>query len=437
MPPSPRSEPEERWLPILDGDLAALARRTIEAVSTDPSACYASGDFTLARGPAGLALLHHSLAPSSGAARASQLLTAAMDAVENGNPDAGLYDGVAGVAYAMHEVWGSAHAAGQTEEVDTLLLDLLTGPRPCRGNFDLIGGICGIGVYGLKSLTSEIGQRLGHGAVAALDATAEQSDAGVTWRTPPHRIFRERERYPQGRYDLGVAHGAAGVVAFLSAACAAGLGGQQARRLLQGSVRWLLHEQLDGDAESSFPMVRGPDAAQPGEPARSAWCYGDPSAAVALLAAARVLADADVERTALQIARRSAARPPERTGVVDAGLCHGSAGLAHIYNRLFQATGEEPFADAARRWVAITLSMRTHPSAGAVLFPAWSPGLPGPGGTPSKGSWGSSCGFIEGSAGVALALLAALEPVRPTWDHALLLDIPAAAPLQARACRDS
>ena len=42
----------------------------------------------------------------------------------------------------------------------------------------------------------------------------------------------------------------------------------------------------------------------------------------------------------------------------DAGLCHGAAGLAHLYNRMFQASRDERFAAAARCWFQRTLELR-------------------------------------------------------------------------------
>src|SRR5207249_4814388 len=91
---------------------------------------------------------------------------------------------------------------------------------------------------------------------------------------------------------------------------------------------------------------------------RSAWCYGDPGVGAALFCAARSINEPKWERDALDIARTAARRPPERSGVVDAGLCHGAAGLGHIFNRLYQATGDEVFAQAARFWFSRTLALR-------------------------------------------------------------------------------
>lgn len=40
--------------------------------------------------------------------------------------------------------------------------------------------------------------------------------------------------------------------------------------------------------------------------------------------------------------------------MVRAGVCHGSTGNAHIFNRFYQATGEQVFGDAAHYWMTRT-----------------------------------------------------------------------------------
>ena len=101
--------------------------------------------------------------------------------------------------------------------------------------------------------------------------------------------------------------------------------------------------------------------------------------------------------------------------VRDAGLCHGAAGLAHMYNRLFHATGEESFREAARRWIARTLDMAEW-SAGGATYRFW---LPADGVVTAS----EHAGLLNGTAGVALALLAATTPIEPMWDRMLLLSL--------------
>jgi hypothetical protein len=152
-------------------------------------------------------------------------------------------------------------------------------------------------------------------------------------------------------------------------------------------------------------------------PSRLAWCYGDLGLAVALLGAARCVGEADWERAALAVARRAVCRASEQSGVVDAGLCHGAAGVGHLFNRLFQATGEECFAEASRFWLERTLAMR-QPGRGIAGYLSWSPGEDG------ALTWLAEPGLLTGAAGIALALLAAATPIEPAWDRMLLASVP-------------
>jgi hypothetical protein len=185
--------------------------------------------------------------------------------------------------------------------------------------------------------------------------------------------------------------------------------------LLDGSVRWLLNQQ-PADRKAGFPGHFGPGLAPVSAPCE--WCYGDPGIAAALLGAAHCVGETSWEREALAIARRAADRLRERPAVYQAGLYHGAAGLGHLYNRLFQATGEPWLGETARFWFRRTLEMRSPEGQVAGCF-AWGPG---PNGTPRL--WIDNPRFLTGTAGIALALLAAVTPVEPAWDRVLLVSIP-------------
>lgn len=135
--------------------------------------------------------------------------------------------------------------------------------------------------------------------------------------------------------------------------------------------------------------------------------------AASLLVAARSVGVLDWEQRAVDIALRATRRPAEDCGIVDAGLCHGASGLAHIFHLFHRASGEEPFAAAARAWFGRALDMR---------------GARGPGGFlackdhgDDAQSFAEDGGLLNGAAGVGLALLSAVSTVEPTWDRMLLL----------------
>ena len=200
-----------------------------------------------------------------------------------------------------------------------------------------------------------------------------------------------------------MAHGAPGVIAFLAAATGqTGALVDESHLLLKEAVRWVVSQQRvapDGAAYSRWVA-----AGQQLPPARSAWCYGDPGVAAALRLAGYP-AGAD-------LALLAAGRAPHEAGVVDAGLCHGATGLGHVFGRLSQATSLRPVTDAAKWWLGRAIEMLEAGNADvAQSFPRNDQGR------------SDDPGFLTGSAGIGLALLAATTDIAPDWDRVLLLSM--------------
>jgi hypothetical protein len=236
---------------------------------------------------------------------------------------------------------------------------------------------------------------------------------GATWHTPlyllpPHRQTARAD----GEYNLGLAHGAPGAIALLAQASAAGAAGDVAARLVDQAVPWLLAQRMNYAPGASFGYDVSPEDDQ--GPSRSAWCYGDCGIAAALLNAARSRGNAEWECTAVELAVAAGNRPESQMGVADAGMCHGWVGLAHVFNRLYQTSGDARLAEPARRFVERTLAMQ-YPGRGIAGYAAWM----------SHGDepfdWTNEVGLLEGAAGVAMALAAAATDVAPTWDSVMLI----------------
>ena len=142
-----------------------------------------------------------------------------------------------------------------------------------------------------------------------------------------------------------------------------------------------------------------------------------------MLLAARCTETKSWEEEALAIARRAARRDPATSGITDACICHGSAGLAHIFNRLYQATRDELYADTARYWLERTLQFR-EPGKGAAGYLTWGMGKN------ESTELQPKLGLIQGIAGVGLAMVAALSDVEPSWDRVFQMDVPPEPDLQ-------
>jgi lantibiotic biosynthesis protein len=411
------------WRPILSGTTAQQALLAVDAIAESiPSMAPLTGeqDPSLANGQAGLALLYTWLAQTRRMPRADVLawryLDQAIEAVSTQTMDASLYGGFPGVAWATELVDHvlDPDTEDRNEEIDEALLRLLAHANLWPAPHDLVVGVTGLGVYASQRFPQPSAIECLHRIVERLHEHAQHDEHGTYWWTPPAGILHaeSRKEYPSGRADLGLAHGAAGAIALLGGICAARVELQVARPLLEGAVSWLLAHPVATEAGPTFPIWLAPDF-EP-SPARCAWCYGDPGIAAALLLAARGVAAADWERAAVALACRAAERPPERTGIRDACFCHGTAGLAHIYNRMYQATEEPKLGRAAVYWLERTLDFYRLARDGGG---SW---VQGSRDRAAEGPW-TGTGLLEGAAGVALVLLAASTPVEPLWDRMFLV----------------
>lgn len=394
------------WQPILEGAERNAARTVVEEVAEALTQRPQEGP-SLAGGSAGRALLHARLASGDPAQREAAMtcLRHAVASLRTPGGPSSLHVGAAGIGWALAHLSGTLlDDRDRCTGLDRALLHLLDR-RPWLGRVDLMRGLVGIGVYALERLDAPAGPTLLERVVAHLGDVATRERGDVYWWTPAEWLPEPvRRRSPQGHVDLGVAHGVPGVIALLGAACAADVGADTARPLLDGAVTWLLREGTRGDV---LPSWRGSDQAP--EPARTAWCYGEPGVAAALLGAARAAGEPTWEDAARRLARRAAARPVEDSGVDDAGLCHGAGGLGLVFARLHQATGEQQFHDAARFWFRHALDLRA-PGTDVAGYTA--AGVDGP--VPDAS-------LLTGATGVALALNAASTDREPTWDRILLL----------------
>lgn len=422
--------PQPTWFPILEDEEAAQAASAVvavaEAIADGPLPARHSIP-ALGSGEAGVALLFEYLDrvhPDVGYGEiAQQRLERAIDSLIFYREMPGLYSGFTGVAWAVEHLqngMGGEEEEDQldeedpNEEIDTALLSHLR-QTPWELDYDLTNGLVGYGVYALERLPRPSAIACLELIVKRLAEISEPRAGGLTWFTPSERVPEpNRPWYPNGYENLGVAHGLPGVIAVLARVCAAGVALERTRPLLEGAVSWLLAQKLPAGEDSVFPYASGPGIRS--RPARTAWCYGDPGIALVLLAAGRMVGEPAWEHEALDLARTVARRSFESSLVEDAGLCHGAAGIGHLFNRLYQATRDREFLSAARSWLGRALGYR-EPDRGIGGFLALTP----PPNDFDRLVWNEDPGFLTGSSGIALALLAAISGVEPAWDRLLLV----------------
>ncbi|MCP5046424.1 MAG: hypothetical protein GY940_04580, partial [bacterium] len=145
------------------------------------------------------------------------------------------------------------------------------------------------------------------------------------------------------------------------------------------------------------------------------WCYGDLGIGMALWQASRATHNQQWEEEAARILLHSSKRKNlDQNRVVDACFCHGTAGIAHIFNRMYHDTAIDDFKPAAIYWYEKTLEMAVHQDGLAgykIQFHDKEDNL----------VWFGERNLLKGIAGIGLSLMAAISTIEPQWDSCFML----------------
>lgn len=321
----------------------------------------------------------------------------------------GLFGGWAGLGWLVRHL-GAEDDFVEREVGRRVVAAVAAWPR--RLGYDLISGLVGVGVHLVERLPGEAAREGLARILDELEKAAVEVEGGVSWFTEADLLPEwQRKRAPRGYYNLGVAHGVPGVMWLLGKLCARGVEADRARVLLEGSLRWLLAVHPDPETPDLPSWIAPGVAREPNR--RMAWCYGPFGAAAVVWEAAREGGDSAGEEWGRTMSVACAGVEPAESGNRDAALCHGAAGNAHIFHRLYRRTGDERFREAALAWFDNTLAYR-KPGVGVGGFQTWAEVDGGQG-------FVDDASFLGGSAGIGLALLAAITDTDPAWDRLLLL----------------
>ncbi len=361
-------------------------------------------------------------------------LGAAVDASTAAPASASLFSGLAGLGLAADTLAAGrdryrrllcrvdAEVAPRAEAVATRL----AGADGCSvGDFDVISGLSGVGVYLLRRREHpEPGAAL-DSVLTTLAGLLADTGEPRRWHTPAALSGESmRQAYPDGNHNCGLAHGLPGPLALLAIAALEGVLVPGIRTALDVAARWLVDHRIEGERGPNWPNAvplngsgeRADDLPTDRPVVRSAaraagrdtWCYGSPGVARALWLAGQAL-DADEYRDlAVRALRAALARTPDERGITSPTFCHGTAGLLAITLRFAADTGLPDLADAAGELTA-------------ELLAAHEPGtLLGYRNIEPDDVRVDQPGLLDGACGVALVLLAAAG-VPAGWDRMFLL----------------
>lgn len=272
-------------------------------------------------------------------------------------------------------------------------------------NYDLLYGSIGVGLYFISNFNSNYNKDYIEELIDYIELISIKDNNGLKWEST---VFDPNEN-PILVYNFGLSHGIASIISFLTKAYLKNISIDKTKRILDAAINYLLHNENDLEKDDCFfpSWINDNDGYRK---SRLAWCYGDLGISVALYNAAKALENKSLEEYALKVLRYSASKKNlENEFVFDAGLCHGTAGIAHIFNRMYWNTKDEIFKNTASFWFEKTIEMsRFHDGLAGYK-------------TKKNNGWESEFGLLDGITGIGLALNSWITQTEPTWDECLLL----------------
>lgn len=347
----------------------------------------------------------------------SQRLDQCLSDLSSKPSDASLSSGITGVAWVLKHLTGigimDENTLDAMEDLDKSIM-LSFSQDAIQRNYDLLNGLVGKGVYFLENPQSSLSENALKRIVDILEEGAIEDEGGLTWPSNPF----EREYWGETTYNLGMAHGVPAIISFLSKVHQNNIAASQTKRLIESATQWLLQKESPC-GHSRFPS----NTYEPGE-SRLAWCYGDLGVSLALFHASRALAVPFWREAAIRVALQTTIRNLDNSGIqkesnlIDSGFCHGTAGLAHIYHRMFRATQQPEMQASFHYWLDKTLSPGTsiHLASSLIEHSIFDV-------EPDSTTWKHHVSLLEGSAGVGCVLLSVLQPDLFHWDRLFLTDI--------------
>lgn len=398
---------------------------------------------TLSNGLAGTALMYSLLARSD--PRCLQLahrhLQAALESA-TWNSRGGLMGGPAGILAAaqgasgvgknypgLREKLTTRLAATQTEAVRAYSEALKDGVHWLA--YDIMHGVTGV----LRVLMDEPSKD----ARSAVEATngylcshiLKRRESGLPgWWVPSELepIAEDRETYPHGDLNLGMAHGVTGVVATLTTLAERASLTPEMEDALRRAVDWMAMWRQEVNGVPYWPAripaeLNGSPRNAPPQFTRAAWCYGTPGVALTLMRAGRLLGDPGVVDTAVD-ALVGHLQAPEHAWRLDGPtFCHGYSGALHVLHRAWLIRGDERLRQLALTMASKLIDDMAEPDA-PFIFRHWMPDSPEGWQKADSYKRVDSVGLLEGASGVAAVLysLSLDDPSDlPAWDRVFAL----------------
>lgn len=340
---------------------------------------------------------------------ADRLIDFILDSIENGAFTHTFSNGLSGVLYLFDLLEKQGFVNIDISESQGVLEDYMIKEARkdfYERNYDYLHGALGVGLYFLKKKSQMF---FVDELVNILDNEAEKDIVRKTvkWKFSYGKNSNERV------YNISMSHGMSSIIIFLSRTFQQNVMNPRIIPLLEGAINYVLEQEMDETTYGSyFPnlSLEEKDHVTFLWKSRLAWCYGDLGVAFSLWFAGKTTGNIFWQEKGLNVLLNSTRRRLDiENSVIDSGICHGTAGIAMIYRRMYLETANEIFSEASNYWINQTLN-----------YSVFNDGLAGYK-SYLNNEWVDDYSFLTGISGIGVVLISYLADDFQEWDELLLL----------------
>tara|TARA_R110002012_G_scaffold308002_3_gene513925 strand:+ start:2108 stop:3406 length:1299 start_codon:yes stop_codon:yes gene_type:complete len=347
----------------------------------------------------------------------AEIITRCIEKINNGYQEPSYCEGLSGFGWSVQYLSKN----GLIEvDCDELLSPLDFYLNECmqndlkNHNYDFLYGALGHSFYFLSRYLNtdniELKKRYKlfvSNFVLALIEFAENNEVSLAWESKLNLTTGSVG------YNLGLAHGIPSIIGFLTNILSTKEFDLPLDDLIKKGIQFMLSIKRDNNHEgiSLFPDFVEKDG-KPSFNSRLAWCYGDLGIGLTFLRAGRALVDSTIIQSGLEVLNSTLNRKKyNETLVVDGGLCHGSFGIAKIYEEIASQQGEKRFNEACEYWISDGLDKAIKYN-GMYTYNSWNP---------MSQAWEKPLTLLEGISGIGLTMIDRLKGKQNNWHECLLI----------------
>ena len=228
-----------------------------------------------------------------------------------------------------------------------------------------------------------------------------------TWKS-----IIDRDNPNELGYNLGLAHGIPSLLMFFAKLKNFGIQNSFLDEMIINTSNYLLSKIQDVSLYKSYYGVRLKLKEDKMEMSRIGWCYGDLGVGYSMLHASLYTPkDLNLQAKSNEILKYTIKKKSQsETLIVDNCLCHGTIGVALMYDRLYKITSDPIYRESSIYWYEKTIMepFSDNYAAGYKIFKG-------------HNQYDSDFSFLSGISGIGLGLLSSIYPHSPNWTEFILL----------------